>query len=202
MDQMRTGSFLKALRRERGWTQNELAERLHVSEKTVSKWETGRGMPEVGLMLPLCELLEISVNELLSGERLAGEQYRGRAEENMLSLACDRTPSGVKVAVCTAACVLLVVVVMTLILLAATLIIPVWARICMIVCAFLGVVAVIAPILLVALSTEIFLCPTCGKKFVPTARAYLFAPHTLLRRRLRCPHCGKKGWCRSLLRGK
>ena len=53
MDQMRTGRFIRQLRRERGWTQSEFAERLNISEKTVSKWETGRGMPELSLLLPV-----------------------------------------------------------------------------------------------------------------------------------------------------
>ncbi len=70
MDQIKTGQFIKTIRKEKNLTQREVAERLSISEKTVSKWETGNGLPEVGLMLPLCELLGISVNELLSGERL------------------------------------------------------------------------------------------------------------------------------------
>ncbi len=82
MDQIRTGKFLKDMRREKGWTQSEFAEKLGVSEKTVSKWETGRGLPDVSLMLPVCEQLGITVNELLCGERLNGEQYRARAEQN------------------------------------------------------------------------------------------------------------------------
>ena len=65
MDQIRTGKFLKDMRREKGWTQSEFAEKLGVSEKTVSKWETGRGLPDVSLMLPVCEQLGITVNELL-----------------------------------------------------------------------------------------------------------------------------------------
>ena len=66
MDQIRTGKFIRRLRTERGWTQSAFAGRLGVSEKTVSKWETGRGLPEVSLMLPVCELLGITVNELLA----------------------------------------------------------------------------------------------------------------------------------------
>lgn len=91
MDQIAIGNFIKALRKEKSLTQRELAEMLNISEKTVSKWETGSGLPEVSLMLPLCELLEISVNELLSGERLDANRYQEKAEENIVSIFSDKT---------------------------------------------------------------------------------------------------------------
>ena len=89
MDQIKIGAFIAALRKEHGLTQRQLAEELGISDKTVSKWETGKGLPEVSLMLPLCQRLGISVNELLSGERLEQESYEQRAEENMLNLMID-----------------------------------------------------------------------------------------------------------------
>ena len=75
MDQVKTGRFIAARRRSLGLTQRELAEKLSVSDKTVSKWECGNGLPEVSLMLPLCELLGINVNELLTGEMLDDASY-------------------------------------------------------------------------------------------------------------------------------
>ena len=86
MDQIKIGQFIKSIRKEKNLTQREVAEKLGISEKTVSKWETGNGLPEVSLMLPLCELLEISVNELLSGDRLDEKQYFEKAEQNIMSL--------------------------------------------------------------------------------------------------------------------
>ena len=86
MDQIKIGRFLAACRKEKDLTQRQLAELLHVSDKTVSKWETGKGLPEAQLMLPLCEALGISVNELLSGERLTETEYQRKAEENMGNL--------------------------------------------------------------------------------------------------------------------
>ena len=70
MDQKKIGIFIASLRKEKGYTQNQIAEMMGISEKTISKWECGNGLPEVSLMLPLCDLLGISVNELLLGERL------------------------------------------------------------------------------------------------------------------------------------
>ena len=90
MDQVKIGQFIKAMRKEKNLTQREVAEKLNISEKTVSKWETGNGLPEVGLMLPLCKLLEISVNELLSGARLDEKLYFEKAEQNIMSLIQER----------------------------------------------------------------------------------------------------------------
>lgn len=76
MNQTKTGRFIAAMRKEQNLTQRQLADALNISDKTVSKWETGNGLPEVSLMLPLCEVLHITVNELLHGERLTGSNYR------------------------------------------------------------------------------------------------------------------------------
>lgn len=89
MDQVKIGKFIKVTRKEKLFTQREVADRLNISEKTVSKWETGRGLPEVSFMLPLCELLGITVNELLSGERLDEKQYYKRAEKNLMTETTD-----------------------------------------------------------------------------------------------------------------
>ena len=89
MNQERTGSFIAQLRKEKNMTQKELADKLGISDKTVSKWETGNGMPDVSLLQPLCIELSVNLNELLSGEKLSDESYSGKAEENMMKLAQD-----------------------------------------------------------------------------------------------------------------
>lgn len=90
MDSIKTGQFIAQIRKEKEMTQRQLAEELFISDKTVSKWETGKGMPEVSLMLPLCEVLGITVNELLCGERLSEENYKERAEENIVNLISEK----------------------------------------------------------------------------------------------------------------
>ncbi|MCR4960447.1 MAG: helix-turn-helix domain-containing protein [Lachnospiraceae bacterium] len=87
MEQEHIGRFIADLRKEKNLTQKELADRLGVSDKTVSKWETCNGMPDVAMLKPLCDALGISLNELLSGERLSDENFADRAEDNMLKLA-------------------------------------------------------------------------------------------------------------------
>ncbi|MBR1931922.1 MAG: helix-turn-helix domain-containing protein [Lachnospiraceae bacterium] len=86
LNQMKTGEFIAKERKEKGMTQKDLADALGISDKTISKWETGRGMPDLSLMGSLCDTLEISVNELLAGERLSGEGFARKAEENIMEL--------------------------------------------------------------------------------------------------------------------
>lgn len=80
------GEFLQAARKTQGLTQKELAEKINVSDKTISKWETGASMPDTSILADLCKVLEISVNELVSGKSISKEEYNQKAEENMISL--------------------------------------------------------------------------------------------------------------------
>ena len=86
MDQIKIGKFISSCRKEQGMTQAALAEKLGISDRAVSKWETGKSMPDSGIMLELCGILNINVNELLSGERIMTEVYDKRAEENLLEM--------------------------------------------------------------------------------------------------------------------
>ena len=86
MNQVKTGRFIAELRKEKGYTQSQLANRLKISDRTVSKWERGAGMPDISLMLPLCEEFQISVNELLTGEKIPEVEFKARAEENVMDV--------------------------------------------------------------------------------------------------------------------
>ena len=97
MNQIITGQFIKECRKEKGLTQEQLAEKLNISCKTVSKWECGNGMPDVSLMLPLCNELGITVNELLSGCRIEGNDYQQKAEENLLAAIKEKKENKKKI---------------------------------------------------------------------------------------------------------
>ena len=86
LNQEKTGRFMAEMRRQQNLTQRQLAEQIGVSDKTVSKWETGRSMPDNAILLDVCLLLNISVNELLSGEKFTEENYVDKAEETMIEL--------------------------------------------------------------------------------------------------------------------
>ena len=97
MDQICIGKFIAEERKKKGYTQRQLSEKLGISDKTISKWERGNGFPEVSLLLPLCEELDITVNELLSGKRVSEEDYRKKAEENMVNLVKEAQESKKKI---------------------------------------------------------------------------------------------------------
>ena len=199
MDQIKTGKFIAALRRGMGLTQRELAEKLLVSDKTVSKWECGNGLPEVSLMLPLCRVLGITVNELLSGERLENESYQAHAEENMTALLRERTENKRKLLLEFIVILITMLSSVTIILLSGLLALGTPLRILLIVIAFVVMVGGIAVAAVLEMTSGYFECPRCGTYFLPTKTAYVMGMHTITRRHLRCPHCGKKSWCRRRL---
>ena len=86
MNQEKIGKFISECRKNRKMTQSELAEKLGISDKSVSKWETGKCMPDLSLFKPLCEELEITINELLSGEKIDKKDYQNKLEENIVNI--------------------------------------------------------------------------------------------------------------------
>lgn len=86
MNQERIGKFIATLRKEKKLTQLELATKIGVTDRAISKWENGRGMPDLSLLVPLCNELDISINELLSGERLSKKEYQKELEENIINM--------------------------------------------------------------------------------------------------------------------
>ena len=84
MDQIKIGKFILELRKEKNMTQQELANVLGVTERAISKWENGRGLPDLSLLKPLCDTLNITINELLSGEKLNKAEYINKSEENII----------------------------------------------------------------------------------------------------------------------
>ena len=86
MNQEAIGKFIAACRKEKNLTQMQLAEKLNITNRAVSKWETGKSCPDVSIMMKLCDILGITVNELLSAERISMENYQKKAEENLMEL--------------------------------------------------------------------------------------------------------------------
>ncbi len=85
MNQEKIGKFILKCRKEKKLTQVELAEKLGVTDKSISNWENGRNMPDLSLFKPLCEILDISINDLISGEKLSKDKYQEKLEENIIS---------------------------------------------------------------------------------------------------------------------
>ncbi len=86
MNQEKIGKFIAKCRKENGYTQASLAEKLGITDRAISKWENGKSMPDASIMLELCELLKINVNELLTGEHIIMDNYKEAAEKNLVEM--------------------------------------------------------------------------------------------------------------------
>ncbi len=199
MDQIKIGNFIAERRKAKNLTQKQLAELLFISEKTVSKWECGKGLPDVSLMLPLCEQLEITVNELLLGERVSETEYKRTAEENLLRLV-NENKRKYKLFVLFA--VLTIISVVSLLMLASLVEMSVWARVILIACAVFVAIRGLATAASLELEAGYYECPKCKHLFKPTMGQYIKGPHTLTRRKLQCPKCGEKKYCKYVFAAK
>lgn len=199
MDQIKIGKFIAKERKSKNYTQRQLADILGISDKTVSKWERGNGFPEVSLLLPLCKELDISVNELLAGERVSEEEYRRKAEENMLNLVKEAQESKKKIILSAAVAGLATIAAVTLFLISGALEMETWLRIVLI---GIGLFVFIAGVIVACIldrDAGAFECPECHERFVPEMREYIMGPHTIMKRKLRCPKCGSSRYCKHVL---
>lgn len=199
MDQVKTGKFIQKMRKEQQLTQRQMADKLNISDKTVSKWETGNGLPEVGLMLPLCSLLHINVNELLSGERLDGQKYQEKAEVNIMDLLKDKAEAKRKIVILIVQCIMTLLSGITLIMTASFLEMQVWVRIVLIVIAAAVIVSGIIVACVMEREAGVYECPCCGERFVPAMKEFVSGLHTFTKRKLKCPKCGKVSYCKKKL---
>ena len=133
MDQIRIGRFIAESRKSRNLTQRQLADALSISDKTISKWECGKGLPEVSLMLPLCAALDITVNDLLSGEKVSSTDYQKKAEGNMMNLMKENEENRKRMALCIITAAITVIAVCALIVIASYIDLPTVVRIILIV---------------------------------------------------------------------
>lgn len=196
MDQIKIGKFIAQMRKDQGLTQRQLAELLSISDKTVSKWECGKGLPEASLMLPLCEALHMTVNDLLTGEKISPSEYQKNAEENMMGLLKENEENKKRMALSVICGVITIIAVCALVVIAAFLPLPTPARIAVLILAVATAVAGIWAAAMLEVKAGYYECPHCKALFVPTMGQYVKGYHTLTRRRLTCPECGKTGMCR------
>ncbi|RKJ39985.1 XRE family transcriptional regulator [Acutalibacter sp. 1XD8-33] len=199
MDQIKTGRFIAEERKRKGFTQRRLAEALGISDKTVSKWECGNGFPDVSLLLPLCGQLDVSVNELLAGERVSTENYRKKAEENMVDLIREAQESKKKIILSALVAVMMLLAAIPLIVISGMLEMAVWLRVVLVGVGAVEIVLGIAVACVLDHDAGAFECPVCGERFVPGMWDYVMGAHTITKRRLRCPQCGAKKYCKKVM---
>lgn len=196
MDQIKIGKFIAEVRKSHNLTQRQLADALSISDKTVSKWECGKGLPEVSLMLPLCDTLNITVNDLLSGERVSESDYQKKAEENMMNLAKENEENKKRMALSVVCGIITIIAVCSLVVIASYIKMPAIARIGIIVLALATATAGIGAAAVLEVKAGYYECPHCKSLFVPTTGEYVKGYHTLTKRKLKCHECGKVGMCK------
>ncbi len=200
MDQIKIGKFIASCRKEQGMTQAVLAEKLGISDRAVSKWETGISMPDSGIMLELCDLLKINVNELLSGEKIMAEFYDKRAEENLLAMKRqieEKNSQMLRTEYWIALPAVLAGLVMVFV--ASFVEMPIWLRIALTAFALVMIFAVAFIAVGIEQKAGYYECQKCGHRYVPTYWQTNLAQHAGRTRYMKCPKCGKRSWQRKVL---
>ncbi len=196
MDQIKIGKFIAETRKQQNMTQRQLADTLSISDKTISKWECGKGLPEISLMMPLCETLQITVNDLLTGERVSEDDYQKKAEENMMNLMKENEENKKRMALSVICGVITIIAVCSLVVIAAYIEMPTIARIAVIIFSIATATTGIGAAAVLEVKAGYFECPYCKALFVPTMSEYVKGWHTLTKRRLTCHECGKTSMCK------
>ena len=200
MDQVKIGKFIAECRKNKKFTQADLAEKLNITDRAVSKWETGNGMPDSSIMLELCNILGISVNELLSGEVINMEDYDKKAEENLLELKRREEESNKKLLffenVIGYGCVISYLIMLFAGCFATTNVI--W-RIILILGAFVLLLIGVSFALKIETEAGYYECQNCHHRYVPSYRSVYFAMHLGRTRYLKCPECNRRTWNKKVL---
>lgn len=200
MNQIKIGRFIANCRKEQGLTQMQLAERLSITDKAISKWERGVAMPDSSIMLELCGILKISVNELLSGERSKMEKSDEKNEQLLLEMAKELERKNKTVWAAMWALMAVSITALIAGVLIAALVIPEgpWQLV-----AVLGVTVLFLIPCFFALKLEVsvgaYKCKKCGEEIVPTYSEALNAMHLGTTRYLKCPKCQKRSWCKKVI---
>ena len=200
MDQVKIGKFIAECRREKNFTQMQLAEKLNITDRAVSKWETGRAMPDSSIMIELCSVLGINVNELLSGERIEMENYNKVAEENLLTLKKQKEESdkrllNIEVIMGIISIIMYLIVIMVVSF--SNMQDSTRVLIIMILTVFVFIECLLA--LRIEQQAGYYECRKCHHKYVPTYSNVLWAMHINRTRYMKCPKCQKRSWQKKVL---
>ncbi len=200
MDLKQTGRFIAERRKAKKLTQVKLAEILCVSEKTISKWECGNGFPDTSLMLPLCNALDITANELLSAKTLNEIEYKKEAENNLMLLKHQQeTNAKFLLSMEIAFMIIMAIFVVGGTILAHILIANEIVKIVVILSFIIVWLVGIFFAVKIEQKAGFYECKCCGHKYIPSYKKVIFAMHFGTIRYMRCPHCHKKSWNKKTL---
>ena len=201
MNQIKIGRFIAECRKKSNLTQMQLAEKLSITDKAISKWERGITMPDSSIMLELCDILEISVNELLSGEKIKMENSNQKNEQLLLDMAKELEKKNKTIWSSMWAIMIVSMTALIAGIFIAAFLIPqgVWQLV-----TILGVCVVFLMPCFYAVKLEAsvgaYKCQNCGYEIVPTYKEVMMAMHRGFTRHLMCPKCNKRTWCKKVLK--
>ena len=200
MDQVKIGKFIAERRKNNNLTQMQLAEKLNITDRAISKWENGKSMPDSGIMLDLCKELKISVNELLSGEMIEMKSYNESVEKNLLDMVKQKEETDkrlLKIEILMGWIAILPVLIST----AIVSIVPLEE--------WVGGVIVLTSVIPLLIATPFALkieqtagyyeCQKCHHKYVPTYKDVFLAMHYGRMRYMKCPECNKRSWQKKVI---
>ena len=201
MDQIKIGKFIQEKRKEKNITQSELAEKLYISDRAISKWENGICMPDVGNMQDLCDILGITINDLFSGEVVDMKNNEKVLEKNLLEMTEMKEERDRQLLTLE----IFIGVVSTIVLLGSVLLVG-WLELSKLPAAIIITIASIIFATGMGLALRIeqiagyYECANCHHKYVPTYKGILVAQHMCRTRKLKCPKCGKKTWNKKVIK--
>ena len=201
MDQLKIGKFIAECRKQNNLTQMQLAEKLGITDKAISKWERGIAMPDSSIMLELCDILHISVNELLSGEKISMENNNQKNEQLLLNISEELEQKNKTIWASMWAIMIVSMTALIAGVLVAGFLIPegIWQLVTII-----GICIVFLIPCFYALKLEVsvgaYKCKNCGHEIVPTYKEAMMAMHRGFTRYLICPKCNKRTWCKKVLK--
>lgn len=200
MEQVKIGKFIASKRKEQGLTQLQLAEKLGITDRAVSKWETGKSLPDASLMPELCKLLKITINDLLCGEVVSVENYNEKAEKALLEMVKKEEMQNKKLMMYenvigfgSTLSFLIQVLVAVFFVKNTT------AQIILFILAFAFLIVGVLFALKIEAETGYYECQKCHNKYVPKYSSVYFAMHLGTTRYMKCPKCGKKSWQKKVM---
>lgn len=200
MDLKKIGKFIAAKRQENGLTQEELAEKLDVSNRSISKWERGICLPDAQHMAQLCEMFKLTYNDLLSGAELKSSEYAKRAEENLAEFAEIETALNKKFFLYENVIGYLSSITFFILIFTASFTneLPTIIKASMIIFGFIILFVGVSFCLKIETETGKYACRRCGYRYIPKYSSVYFAPHFGRTRYMTCPKCHQKSWQRKI----
>ena len=198
MNQVRIGKFISKCRKKKGITQNELAELLGITNRAVSKWETGICMPDAGTIPELCQILDISISDLFSGEKIM--ENNKDSEKFILKLVKEKAERDKQLLILEILIgILSTSVLVSFILLASFINVSVYVKFIIILCGIILFGVGIFYALLIERIAGYYECSKCHHKYIPTYKQILFSMHAFRTRYMKCPKCKCSSWSKKVI---